>query len=416
MTLTEKQKYELKKFIKKLNQYRRTHTELVSVYIPQGYDINKIVNHLFQEKGTATNIKSASTRNNVITALEKMIQHLRLFKKTPEHGLAVFSGNVAEREGQQNFEVFSVEPPIPLKTRIYRCDKAFVTDLLEDMLETKEIYGLIVVDRRDADIAILKGKTIIPVLKTHSHVPGKMKAGGQCIIKDSLIQLSGGSLPKIENCHNPNKVKSMIIDNYSIRNSNILDKWNVKKNLIYKIITKNPRLEIQSSKDHLFFVATSEGIIEKSAEELKQGDHLIMPERIDIKGKIQKINSKKYYNSFAISKKGQKLIKQKREEKGLFQRELAKKIKIDQTRISCFELGKINAKRNLLKRLCEELDLDFEEFLDKYTTPHKYRNINLPNTLNEEFAQFLGYLMGDGSIETDRITFFDCFTLLSLFI
>ncbi len=46
-----------------------------------------------------------------------MIQHLRLFKKTPEHGLAVFSGNVAEREGNQDFKVFSIEPPIPLKTR-----------------------------------------------------------------------------------------------------------------------------------------------------------------------------------------------------------------------------------------------------------------------------------------------------------
>jgi len=67
-----------------------------------------------------------------------------------------------------------------------------------------------------------------------------------------------------------------------------------KKNQIYKIITKNPRLEVQSSKDHVFFVSTNKGIIEKSAEELKQGDHLIMPEKIDIKGKIQNLNLKKH--------------------------------------------------------------------------------------------------------------------------
>ena len=188
MALTEKQKYELKKFIKNLNQYKRTHTELVSVYIPAGYDINKIINHLFQEKGTASNIKSSSTRNNVQVALEKMIQHLRLFKKTPENGLAVFSGNTADREGQQDFEVFSVEPPIPLNTRIYRCDKNFMLDLLETMLETKEIYGLVVIDRRDADIAILKGKTIISLLNTHSHVPGKIKAGGQSAARFSRLR------------------------------------------------------------------------------------------------------------------------------------------------------------------------------------------------------------------------------------
>jgi peptide chain release factor subunit 1 len=179
MSLTAQQKYKLKKFIKELSSCKARHTELITVYVPQGYDLNKIINHLDQEKGTATNIKSAATRKNVITALEKMTQHLRLFKKTPEHGLAAFSGNVTEREGQEDFNVWSIEPPVPLKTRIYRCDKTFVLDLLETMLEVKEVYGLVVMDRRDANIAYLKGKTIIPVLKTHSEVPGKIKAGGQ---------------------------------------------------------------------------------------------------------------------------------------------------------------------------------------------------------------------------------------------
>src|SRR3989338_2661197 len=183
MSLTEKQRHDLKKFLKELECHKGRHTELVSVYIPQGYDMIKIIQHLDQEKGTATNIKSTQTRNNVIDSLEKMTQHLKLFKRTPENGLAVFAGNVAEREGQQDFEVWSIEPPIPLKTRIYRCDKEFVLDLLRDMLEIKEVYGLVIVDRRDANIAYLKGKTIIPILKTHSEVPGKTKAGGQSSVR-----------------------------------------------------------------------------------------------------------------------------------------------------------------------------------------------------------------------------------------
>ena len=179
MSLTEAQRFHLKKFIKGLEGFRGRHTELVRVYIPQDYDMNKIINHLAQEQGTASNIKSASTRKNVTDALERMIQHLKLFKRTPPNGLVVFSGNVAEREGQQDFKVWSIEPPIPLKTRIYRCDKEFVLDILRDMLEAKEVYGLVVMDRRDANIALLKGKTIIPIVKTHSEVPGKFKAGGQ---------------------------------------------------------------------------------------------------------------------------------------------------------------------------------------------------------------------------------------------
>ena len=74
MTISTKQRYELKKIIKDLAQHRGRHTELVSVYVPAGYDIVKIINHLSQEQGTATNIKSTSTRKNVIDALERMIQ------------------------------------------------------------------------------------------------------------------------------------------------------------------------------------------------------------------------------------------------------------------------------------------------------------------------------------------------------
>ena len=183
MALTSKQKFELRKLIKELASYRGRHTELVTVYIPAGYDINKIVNHLHQEQGTATNIKSSATRKNVIDALEKMIHHVRLFPETPENGLAVFSGNIAEREGQSNVKVWSIEPPVPLKIRIYRCDKQFVLEPLDEMLEHKEVYGLVVMDRRDANVAFLKGKTIIPLSKTHSEVPGKFKAGGQSAMR-----------------------------------------------------------------------------------------------------------------------------------------------------------------------------------------------------------------------------------------
>ena len=183
MALTEAERLHLKKFIKELKNFKGRHTELVSVYIPQDYDLNKIINHISQEQGTASNIKSASTRKNVTDALERMIQHLKLFKRTPTNGLAVFSGNVAEREGQQDFKVWSIEPPVPLKTRTYRCDKEFVLDILRDMLEAKEVYGLVVMDRRDANIALLKGKTIIHIVKTHSEVPGKFKAGGQSALR-----------------------------------------------------------------------------------------------------------------------------------------------------------------------------------------------------------------------------------------
>jgi peptide chain release factor subunit 1 len=186
--ISAKQKLHLKHIIKELEQHRGRHTELVSVYIPAGYDLVKIINHLQQEQGTASNIKSASTRNNVINALERMVQHLKLFKQTPPNGLAVFSGNVAEREGAQDYKVWSIDPPVPLNIRIYRCDKEFVLEPLKEMVEHEETYGMVVLDRRDATIALLKGKTIVPLQKTHSEVPGKIRAGGQSAPRFSRLR------------------------------------------------------------------------------------------------------------------------------------------------------------------------------------------------------------------------------------
>ncbi len=187
-TLTAQQKLHLKKLVKELQSYKAPHTEFVSVYVPRDYDLIKIMQHLAEEQGTASNIKSAVTRKNVQGALEKMIQHLRTVGRTPANGLAIFSGNVAAGEGKQNFRVWSIEPPIPLNIRIYRCDKNFVTDILEEMMVEHNVYGLVVMDRRDAMLALLKGKTIIPLQKTHSEVPGKFKAGGQSAARFSRIR------------------------------------------------------------------------------------------------------------------------------------------------------------------------------------------------------------------------------------
>ena len=174
-----KERHKLKHFVKNIQDYRGRGTELVTVYVPSGYDMSAIINHLQQEQGTATNIKSKQTRTNVIDALERMIQHLKLFKQTPPNGLAAFSGNVAEREGQSDVQVWSIEPPIPLNQRLYRCDKTFILESLIDMVDDENTFGLVVMDLRDATIGVLKGKSIATIRQTHSEVPGKMRAGGQ---------------------------------------------------------------------------------------------------------------------------------------------------------------------------------------------------------------------------------------------
>ena len=184
----QKAKLKLRKLVKELASYRARHTELISVYIPAGYNIDLVINQLHSEVGTARNIKSATTRKNVIAALEKMISQLRLYKKTPEHGLAVFSGNVAERPGQMDVRVWAIEPPEPLKIKLYKCDQVFYLEPLKEQMAVKVAYGLLVMDTREANIAILKGKSIVPVTSLKSAVPGKIRAGGQSAARFARVR------------------------------------------------------------------------------------------------------------------------------------------------------------------------------------------------------------------------------------
>jgi len=172
-------KDELQEVVEELENYRGRQTELITVYISEGYEAVSVQKQLEAEQSTAKNIKSTSTRKNVTEALEKIVRHLKEFKKTPENGLAVFCGNISKIEGQDDLRLWSIEPPRPLKVRLYRCDKEFVLEPLKEQLSPEEIYGLLVMDRKEATIGILEGKRIEIIQKMTSGVPSKVKAGGQ---------------------------------------------------------------------------------------------------------------------------------------------------------------------------------------------------------------------------------------------
>jgi peptide chain release factor subunit 1 len=170
---------ELEELVEELSEHKGRHTELITVYISAGYDCNSVQKQLEAEKSTAKNIKSTATRKNVIDALEKIVRYLKDIGRTPENGIGVFCGNVSQVEGQDDLRIWSVEPPLPIKVRLYRCDKDFVLEPLQEQLEISEIYGLIVMDRKESTLGVLEGKRIEMLKHITSGVPSKVRAGGQ---------------------------------------------------------------------------------------------------------------------------------------------------------------------------------------------------------------------------------------------
>src|SRR3989344_3858813 len=155
-----KEKQKLEDLIELLGSIKGMHTELVSVLVPAGANINLVTRQLEGEKSTAANIKSKQTRNNVSDALAMIIREIKNMKQTPPNGLAIFCGNISRKEGESAIQIWLYEPPKPLNVKIYRCDQLFVLDPLREMAGVEEVYGLLVIDRQAGMVGLLEGLPI----------------------------------------------------------------------------------------------------------------------------------------------------------------------------------------------------------------------------------------------------------------
>ncbi|MEK6915012.1 MAG: peptide chain release factor aRF-1 [Nanoarchaeota archaeon] len=177
--MNDKQKLQLEEQIEELESVRGRHTELVTVLIPVDFNIHSVTKQLESERSTADNIKSKATRSAVTDAIDMIIRTLKNTKATPKNGLALYAGNISEKEGVSDIKLWAIEPPKPLRVRMYRCDQVFVTEPLKDMLQTDEVYALVVIDRQEATLGLLEGKQIKVLRHLTSGVPSKVRAGGQ---------------------------------------------------------------------------------------------------------------------------------------------------------------------------------------------------------------------------------------------
>ena len=175
--------YKIRKMIEELSKISGRGTELITVYIPKGKQLHEVITILKEEQGTADNIKSDVTRTHVVDSLSKVVQRLKLYKKTPERGLVVFCGALPREEGgppgSEVVKAFEIDPPKDMQTFLYRCDDHFHVDILKNMLKDENMIGFLAVDAKDAGWGLLHGDKIEVLKETSSGVAGKHRQGGQ---------------------------------------------------------------------------------------------------------------------------------------------------------------------------------------------------------------------------------------------
>jgi peptide chain release factor subunit 1 len=173
-------RFRLKRNLERLAAREGRGTELVSLYVPPGRQISEVVSMLNNEYGTASNIKSNTTRKNVQDAITRVTQRVKMFKKVPENGLVIFCGAIPQNgPGSEKIELYIISPPEPIQIYLYRCDARFHTEHLQEFLKEKETYGIIVLDASNAAFATVRGKYLDVVKQITSGIPGKFRAGGQ---------------------------------------------------------------------------------------------------------------------------------------------------------------------------------------------------------------------------------------------
>jgi peptide chain release factor subunit 1 len=173
-------RFRLKRILDTLASKEGRHTELITLYVPSDRAISDVMSNLRSEYSTAANIKSKNTRKNVLDSIERVMQRLRLFKRTPPNGLVIFSGAIPQNgPGSEKMETFVIEPPEPTPIYYYRCDQRFHLEPLQEMLRAKSAYGILIIDGNETTIAILRGRTLDIIKEITSGIPGKHRAGGQ---------------------------------------------------------------------------------------------------------------------------------------------------------------------------------------------------------------------------------------------
>ena len=310
----------------------------------------------------------------------------------------VFMKKALNEEKDRNVIVF----------RYHSDTSSFTADLANELIHRNPNCVIMVARNSEEQVRVSlrsgeKGVDLPKMLKSiFEEIDGD--GGGHCLHPDTLLQLNDGQIVKIKD------YKDNLLTAFDFKKNSV--KFGEGK-LLKPVIVKNiyninaSPYKIRASENHRFFVFKNNKIQEEYAKDLKFGDFIAGLKLTPILGKdtaLPKVSNIYYY---FINKKGLKILKNKRNEKNLLQREVSYKLKIDRKNISSWENGISLVPINSLSKLLKIYEIN-EDFITLYCNKKSlYNELKLPKKLSFEISQIFGYLIGDGCIFNNEIEFKD---------
>lgn len=179
---------QIKKLIKALSNARGNGTSMISLILPPESQVTKVNKMLSDELGTANNIKNRVNRQSVLAAITSAQQRLKLYNKCPQNGLVVYTGTIVTEEGKEKKINIDFEPFKPINTSLYLCDNKFHTEALNELLESDNKYGFIIMDGNGVLFGTLTGNTKEVLHRFSVDLPKKHGRGGQSAMRFARLR------------------------------------------------------------------------------------------------------------------------------------------------------------------------------------------------------------------------------------
>ncbi|KAE8672554.1 Eukaryotic peptide chain release factor subunit 1 [Hibiscus syriacus] len=181
--------WKIKKLIKALEAARGNGTSMISLIMPPRDQISRVTKMLGDEFGTASNIKSRVNRQSVLGAITSAQQRLKLYSKVPTNGLVLYTGTIITEDGKEKKVTFDFEPFRPINVSLYLCDNKFHAEALNELLESDDKFGFIVMDGNGTLFGTLSGNSREVLHKFSVDLPKKHGRGGQSALRFARLRM-----------------------------------------------------------------------------------------------------------------------------------------------------------------------------------------------------------------------------------
>ncbi|KAK9152968.1 hypothetical protein Sjap_000448 [Stephania japonica] len=180
--------WKIKKLIKALEAARGNGTSMISLIMPPRDQISRVTKMLGDEFGTASNIKSRVNRQSVLGAITSAQQRLKLYSKVPPNGLVLYTGTIVTEDGKEKKVTIDFEPFKPINASLYLCDNKFHAEALNELLESDDKFGFIVMDGNGTLFGTLSGNAREVLHKFSVDLPKKHGRGGQSALRFARLR------------------------------------------------------------------------------------------------------------------------------------------------------------------------------------------------------------------------------------